>query len=412
MLRGNASCPVGTTETSAPRPFNHESRISMTIQNHIALFAEELTTIRRDLHEHPELGFQEVRTAAIVAEKLKSWGIDVTEGVGKTGVVGVLKGNRPGRTIGLRADMDALPIDEQTNLPWASKTSGVMHACGHDAHTAMLLGAARYLAENPDFAGTAVFIFQPAEEGLGGARAMIADGLFSRFPCDEVYGLHNSPYHEPGVVGVKPGPAMAGANFFDIRITGKGCHAAMPESGTDTIVIATALVQQLQSIVSRNVAPTQPLVLSVTQIHAGAAYNVIPETAHLAGTMRFFDRAAADLASRRMQEICDGMAKGYGVEIELDMRNVFDVLENDPALADALLGAAREMVGDKAQLKTDLVMGSEDFADMLQVVPGAYCTIGHKGTVPLHNPGFVLDDDILPLGAAILARMVELRGTA
>ena len=382
------------------------------IQSRINAFADDLTAIRRDLHEHPELGFQEVRTAGIVAEKLRSWGIEVTEGIGQTGVVGVVHGARPGRRIGLRADMDALPIDEQTNLPWASKTPGVMHACGHDAHTTMLLGAARYLAENRDFAGTAIFIFQPAEEGLGGARAMIAEGLFERFPCDEIYGLHNSPYHEPGVVGVKPGPAMAGANFFDIQITGQGCHAAMPESGTDTIVIASALVQQLQTIVARNVAPTKPLVLSVTQIHAGAAYNVIPGSAHLAGTLRYFDRTSADLASRRMQELCDGMAKGYGVEITLDMRNVFDVLENDPTLSEAMIGAAREIVGEKAQLKSDLAMGSEDFADMLQMVPGAYCTIGHAGSVPLHNPGFVLDDAVLPLGASILARMVELRGAA
>lgn len=384
----------------------------MTIPTRITEFSDDLTAIRRDFHAHPELGFEEVRTAGIVAEKLRGWGIDVTEGIGKTGVVGVLKGNRPGRTIGLRADMDALPIDEQTNLPWSSKTPGVMHACGHDAHTTMLLGAARYLAETRDFAGTAVFIFQPAEEGLGGARAMIADGLFDRFPCDEVYGLHNSPYHEPGEIGVKPGPAMAGANFFDITITAKGCHAAMPESGIDSIVIASSLVQQLQSIVARNVSPNKQVVLSVTQLHAGAAYNVIPETASLAGTVRYFDRAAAELVTRRMQEICDGLARGYGVQIDLDMRNVFDVLENTPTLAAEMLAAAQELVGDKAQQKSELVMGSEDFADMLQAVPGAYCTIGHGGSVPLHNPGFVLDDAMLPLGAALMARMVERRGAS
>ncbi len=384
----------------------------MTIPQRIADFAADLTAIRRDFHQHPELGFQEVRTAGIVAEKLRSWGIEVTEGVGKTGVVGVLKGNRPGRTIGLRADMDALPIDEQTNLPWSSKTPGVMHACGHDAHTTIILGAARYLAETRDFAGTAVFIFQPAEEGLGGARAMLADGLFDRFPCDEIYGLHNSPYHEPGVVGVKPGPAMAGANFFDIKVTGKGCHAAMPESGIDTIVIATALVQQLQTIVARNVPAAQPLVLSVTQIHAGSAYNVIPDSATITGTVRYFDRATAEMVTRRMQEICKGLATAYGIEIELDMRNVFDVLENDPALSDAMVAAAQEFVGEKAVIKTDVVMGSEDFADMLQRVPGAYCTIGHAGSVPLHNPGFVFDDEVLPLGSAIMARMVETRGAA
>ncbi|KPQ05748.1 MAG: hippurate hydrolase [Rhodobacteraceae bacterium HLUCCA12] len=384
----------------------------MSIQDRIDAFAQDLTAIRRDIHAHPELGFEEVRTAGIVADRLREWGIDVTTGIGKTGVVGVLKGNRPGRAIGLRADMDALPIDEQTNLPYASKTPGVMHACGHDAHTTMILGAARYLSENRDFAGTAVFIFQPAEEGLGGARAMLADGLFDRFPCDEVYGIHNSPYHEPGVIGVKPGAAMAGANFFDIRITGRGCHAAMPESGIDTIVIATSLVQQLQSIVARNVPPSRQLVLSVTQIHAGAAYNVIPESAHLAGTVRYFDRATADMVTQRMQALCDGVAAGYGVEVTMDMRNVFDVLENDPALSQAMVEAARDLVGDKAVVKAEQVMGSEDFADMLQAVPGAYCTIGHAGSVPLHNPGFIFDDAALPVGVALMARMVETRGGA
>jgi hippurate hydrolase len=385
----------------------------MSAIDHIARYAEELTAIRRDLHEHPELGFQETRTAAIVAEKLRGWGIETATGIGGTGVVGVLKGARPGRTVALRADMDALPIDERTNLPWASKTPGVMHACGHDAHTTMLLGAARYLAETRDFAGTAVFVFQPAEEGLGGARAMIADGLFERFPCDEIYGIHNSPYHGFGEIGVKPGPAMAGANFFDIRITGRGSHAAMPEAGRDPIVIATALVQQLQTIVSRNLKPTQSVVLSVTRIAAGSAYNVIPETAEIAGTVRYFDDAAAELTSGRMREIAAGLATAYGAEIEVDIRNVFDVLVNDEALSDAMAAEAREIVGAaRAGLKGDVVMGSEDFADMLRIVPGAYCTIGHKGDVPLHNPAFVFDDDALPLGASLLARMVERRGAA
>ena len=379
----------------------------------IAGYADELTAIRRDFHEHPELGFQETRTSGIVAEKLRGWGIETTTGVGGTGVVGVLKGSRPGRTIGLRADMDALPIDEQTNLPWASKTPGVMHACGHDAHTAMLLGAARYLAETRDFAGAAVFVFQPAEEGLGGARAMLADGLFERFPVDEIYGIHNSPYHEFGVVGVKPGPAMAGANFFDIRITGKGSHAAMPEVGRDPIVVTTALVQQLQTIVSRNLKPTEAAVLSVTRMQAGSAYNVIPETAEIAGTVRYFDDGAAEMISGRIREIAAGLAAAYGVEIAVEIRNVFDVLVNDAALSDAMAAAAAELVGaERAGLKADRVMGSEDFADMLRAAPGAYCTIGHKGDAPLHNPAYVFDDDALPLGASLLARMVETRGAA
>ena len=378
----------------------------------IAAYADELTAIRRDFHEHPELGFEEVRTSGIVAEKLRSWGIEVTTGIGKTGVVGVIEGNRPGKTIGLRADMDALPIHETTNLPWASKTPGIMHACGHDGHTTMLLGAARYLAENRDFAGRCVLIFQPAEEGLGGGRAMIADGLFKRFPCDEIYAMHNSPYHEPGVIGVKKGPAMAGANFFDITVRGVGSHAASPEHSRDPIVIMSALVGQIQSIVSRNVAATEQIVLSITQFHAGAAYNVIPEDAKICGTVRYFSRETADKVSDRMRALCAGFASAHEVEIHCDIRNVFDVLENDPALAEAMIGVAKEFVGDKAQIKDQLVMGSEDFADMLHVVPGAYCTVGHSGSVPLHNPGFYLDDEILPLGASLFARLMEVRGAA
>lgn len=385
----------------------------MQLPERIRAMADDLTAIRRDLHAHPELGFLEVRTAGIVAEQLRSCGIEVTTGIGRTGVVGVLDGNRPGRTIGLRADMDALPIDEQTNLPWASRTPGVMHACGHDGHTTMLLGAARYLAETRDFAGRAVFVFQPAEEGLGGARAMIADGLFERFPMDEIFGLHNSPYHEPGVIGVTPGPAMAGAHFFDIEVTGKGSHAAMPEVGIDALVIATSLVQQLQTIVSRNIRPTSPLVLSVTTFHAGTAYNVIPETARIGGTIRYYDEAAADLAVERMHAIGDGIAHGYGVVVDVQVRNIFDVLHNDEALSAEMVRAAEGLVGaEQAICKSELLMGSEDFADMLRLVPGAYCTIGHAGNVPLHNLAFVLDDEILPLGAALLARMVETRGAA
>ena len=384
----------------------------MTIPQRLQDIAADLTAIRRDLHEHPELGFQEVRTAGIVAAELERLGIEVTRGLGKTGVVGVLRGKRPGRTIGLRADMDALPIHEQTNLPYASKNPGVMHACGHDAHTTMLLGAARYLAEDPDFAGTAVFIFQPAEEGLGGARAMIADGLFDRFPCDEVYTLHNSPYQAPGVIGVTPGPALAGANFFDITITAKGCHAASPETGIDSLVIAASLVGQIQTIVSRNIKPTDPVVVSVTQFHAGAAYNVIPEVATLAGTVRYFNRDAAAQVTRRMQALCDGTAAAYGIEVKLDMRNVFDVLENDPTLSQHVLAVAQELVGDKAELRTERVMGSEDFADMAQIVPGVQCTIGHGIGPALHNPGFSFDDAYLTLGSAYYIRMVETRGAA
>ena len=376
----------------------------------IDAFADELTAIRRDLHAHPEIGFEEVRTAGIVAQALRSYGIEVHEGIGKTGVVGVLDGKAPGRTIGLRADMDALPMDEETNLPWRSQTPGVFHGCGHDGHTTMLLGAARYLAETRDFAGRAVFVFQPAEEGLGGARAMIADGLFERFPCDEIYGLHNNPLAGPNEIGVKPGPAMAGATFFDIVVKGVGSHGAMPHHSRDPIVAVTSLVQSLQSIVSRNVPAIQPAVLSVTKIHSGSAYNVVPDRATIGGTIRYFDDEVKELILRRVREACEGCATLFGVEIEADLRDTFTVLMNDASLTDAYLDAARDIVDEaNVSTKNDLVMGSEDFADMLKVVPGAYCTIGHGGDVPVHNPGFVLDDAILPVGASLMARIVEKR---
>lgn len=382
----------------------------MPVIPEIESFTDDLIAIRRDFHEHPELGMEEVRTSGIVADLLKQWGVEVHTGIGKTGVVGVLNGKGPGRTIGLRADMDALPIDEKTNLPFASKTPGVMHACGHDAHTTMLLGAARYLANSKNFSGKAVFIFQPAEEGLGGARAMLADALFDKFPCDEIYGMHNNPNGAPGTVGVKPGQAMAGADFFDIRIKASGSHAARPQESIDPIIIGTSLVQQLQSIVSRNVSPTEPLVLSVTQIHAGAAYNVIPSDCTLSGTMRFFDSDLADKVRQRITDLCAGMATGYGVEIEFDNREIFSVLVNDDALSHAMLDIASDVVGKQnSTITTELQTGSEDFADMLHVVPGAYCTVGHEGSLPLHNDGFFLDESILPVGASIYARLIEQR---
>ena len=379
----------------------------------IEAFADDLTAIRHDLHAHPEIGFEEVRTSGIVAEKLQGWGIETHRGVGKTGVVGITRGTRgDGRRIGLRADMDALPMDEMTNLPYRSTIPGRFHGCGHDGHTTMLLGAARYLAEHRDFAGTAVFIFQPAEEGLGGARAMLADKLFDRFPCDEIYALHNSPFTDAGQVRVFPGEAMAGADFFDIRIRGSGSHAAMPQVGRDPIVVASALVQALQSIVSRNTDPTQGAVLSVTQLHAGSAYNVIPEEAVLCGTMRTFSAEVAEVIRHRMRTVVAGIAAAFEVEIELDLRNTFSVLENNEAEAAAMADACRDIVGD-ANVLTDPkpLMGSEDFADMLHAVPGCYCWVGHAGKVPLHNPGFILDDGILPVGASILARIVEKRLT-
>ena len=380
----------------------------------ILSFTDELIAIRRDLHAHPEIGFEEVRTSDIVAEKLAGWGIEVHRGIGKTGLVGILQGTGgPGRRIGLRADMDALPIQEITNLPWRSTVAGKMHACGHDGHTTMLLGAARYLSENRGFKGTAVFVFQPAEEGLGGARSMIAEKLFERFPCDEIYGLHNSPDLDPGQISIFPGPAMAGADFFDIKITGRGSHGAMPHMGRDPIMVAMSLANALQTIVSRNADPREAAVLSITQVHAGSAYNVIPEEAVLAGTIRTFSPEIGALVRERMREIAAGTAASFGVTIDVDIRNIFDVLVNHEAQTQAVVEVAAEIVGtDGVLTEVKPLMGSEDFADMLRVVPGAYAWVGHAGTVPVHNPAYVLDDGILPVGASLLARLVETRAAA
>jgi amidohydrolase len=374
-------------------------------------FADELTAIRRDLHAHPEIGFEEVRTSGIVAEKLASWGIEVHRGLGGTGVVGVLKGKGTGgKKIGLRADMDALPMEENTNLPWRSTIPGRFHGCGHDGHTTMLLGTARYLAETRDFDGTVHFIFQPAEEGFGGARAMIKDGLFKQFPCDEIYGLHNAPNLSLGEIAIFPGPSMAAADFFDIVITGYGGHGARPEKSKDPVVIAMTLGQALQSIVSRNVSPLQAAVLSITQIHSGSAYNVIPDDARLCGTIRCFDEKVRIQIRERMRALAAGMAIAFDVEIAVDIRDGFSVLVNQEEQSKAIEDVARTVVGD-ANVLTQVrpLMGSEDFADMLQVVPGAYFWVGHDGSVPVHNPGYVLDDKILPIGASMFARIIETR---
>jgi hippurate hydrolase len=374
-------------------------------------FADELTAIRRDLHAHPEIGFEEVRTSGIVAEKLASWGIEVHRGLGGTGVVGVLKGKgTSGKRVGLRADMDALPMEENTNLKWRSTIPGRFHGCGHDGHTTMLLGTARYLAETRNFDGTVHFIFQPAEEGLGGARAMIKDGLFSKFPCDEIYGLHNAPNLNHGEIAIFPGPAMAAADFFDIVITGYGGHGARPEKSKDPVVVAMTLGQAMQSIVSRNVNPLKSAVLSITQIHSGSAYNVIPGDARLCGTIRTFDEKVRMMVRERMHALAAGMAIAFDVEINVDIRDGFSVLINQEEQSKAIEEVARTVVGD-SNVFTDVkpLMGSEDFADMLHAVPGAYFWVGHDGDVPVHNPGYVLDDKILPIGASMFARIVETR---
>lgn len=384
----------------------------MNILPLIAYSTDEMRAIFEDLHAHPEIGFTEERTSAVVADKLRSYGVDeVHTGLGKTGVVALIHGKQKGnRRVGLRADMDALPIHEISGVDYGSKNDGVMHACGHDGHTTMLLGAAKHLAATREFDGTAVLVFQPAEEGLGGARQMIADGLFEQFPCDEIYGMHNWPSGELGQVGICKGTAMAGAAFFDITVTGKGSHAANPSQSRDALIIAASLATELQTILSRNVPALDTCVLSVTQLHAGAAYNVVPEVATMAGTIRYFKDEICDLAATRMQAICDGFALAHGVKIELELRNVFDVLINDSDLSEAYMEAAAEIVGAGNIIeRQEPATGSEDFADMLKVVPGAYCIVGHGGTVPLHNPAFTLDPEILPIGASVMARMVEKR---
>ena len=383
----------------------------MPVIERITQYQDELVAIRHDLHAHPEIGFEEVRTSGIVANLLESWGITVHRGLGGTGVVGELRGKHDSnRRIGLRADMDALPIQEETGLPYASTIPGKMHACGHDGHTTILLGAARYLAETRDFAGTAVFVFQPAEEGLGGARAMLKDGLFQKFPCDEIYGLHNAPGRKAGRVAVFPGAAMAGADFFDFRIKGRGSHGARPNEARDPIIAAVALTQALQTIVSRNNHPRTPLVVSVTQIHSGSAYNVIPAEATVSGTVRAFSDDARALVRRRMQEMAAGIAATHEVEIEFSSRDIFTVLENHPEQTEAYADVAREIVGEEnLSTRVEPVMGSEDFADMLRATPGAYCWVGHACDKPVHNPEFVFDDAIIPIGASLMARIVERR---
>ena len=384
----------------------------MSVLTQIEAFAADLTAIRRDIHAHPEIGFEEVRTSALVARELKAYGVDeIHTGIGKTGVVGIIRGKRDGaRMVGLRADMDALPMDETTNLPFASKNPGRFHGCGHDGHTTMLLGAARYLTQTRDFAGAVALIFQPAEEGLGGARAMIADGLFKRFPCNEVYALHNWPSGPAGRVAIRQGPMMAGADFFDIRIQGRGSHGAKPEFARDPVIVATTIAQALQTIVSRNADPLKAAVVSVTKIHAGSAYNVIPDTAEMGGTIRAFDNELRAMISARMREIVAGIAAAFGVSAEVDIRDIFSALENAPEQTDALADTAKELFG-AAVVNTDapLVMGSEDFADMTQAAPGAYALLTGATGPMVHNPGYMFDDSILPKGAALLARVAEKR---
>lgn len=371
-------------------------------------YQDELTAIRRDIHAHPELGLTEHRTADIVARKLAEWGIEVHRGVGQTGVVGVLRNGNGQASVGLRADMDALPIQEATGLPYASQIPGLMHACGHDGHTAILLGAAKYLAETKDFNGTVNFIFQPAEEGLGGAEAMLKDGLFQRFPCDTIFGLHNHPGLDVGKFNTSKGVRFAGGAFFDIKITGKGAHGARPQESIDPVMVGCHLATALQSIVSRNVSAQDTAVLSITRIQSGDAYNVIPQYAELAGTVRTMKSEVMALVEQNMKRLATSIAAGFGAEAEVDFRNLFAPVVNDEQAVVAYADAAAELVGE-ANVRRDAPpsMASEDFGFMMEQVPGAHIMFGNGGSASVHNHLYDFNDEAIPYGVALFAAVTE-----
>lgn len=384
----------------------------------IAAFHPELTEFRRDLHAHPELGFEEVYTAARVQEALKLCGVDeIYPGIGKTGVVAVIKGQRSssGKMIGLRADMDALAMTEHNEFSWKSSRAGLMHGCGHDGHTAMLVGAARYLAETRNFDGRAVLIFQPGEEGYAGAKAMIEDGLFERFPVQSIYGMHNWPAMRPGTVGVNPGPMMAAADRITIEITGKGGHGAHAYQTVDPVLVAAHIITAVQSIVSRNVRPIDNAVISLCAMRAGelGAMSVIPGSATLVGTVRTFSPAVQAMVERRLNEMCSAVAQGFGATATVCYERSYPATINTAAEALFAADVAQSLVGAE-QVVRDLEpsMGAEDFSFMLQVKPGAYMRIGQgieggPGSCFLHNSRYDFNDQILPLGAALHASLVE-----
>ena len=385
----------------------------MPIVNRIAALKDEMTHWRRDIHAHPELGFEETRTSELVAKRLAEFGIEVHRGIGKTGVVGVLRSGSSKRSVGLRADMDCLPIQEANTFAHRSTSPGKMHACGHDGHTTMLLGAARYLSETKNFDGTVNFIFQPAEEGIGGAKAMVDDGLFKRFPCDAIFGMHNRPGMPLGKFAVRAGAMMAGGAFFDIDIEGRGSHGARPEAGVDSILVASHITAALQSIVARNVRPVDTAVLSVTQIHGGNAYNVIPQTVRLSGTVRAFSNEVMALIGRNIARVAEGVAAGFGARAKTDFRAIFPPTVNNAEEADYAASICADIVGAES-VKRDpaLIMASEDFSFMLNEVRGCYINIGNgdgEGACEVHNPGYDFNDSALPYGASFFARLVEKR---
>jgi len=390
----------------------------MPIIQQISDFQDQMTVWRRDFHAHPELNYREERTSALVAGRLESWGVTVHRGIAGTGVVGVLRSGTGRGAVGLRADMDALPMAEQSDIPHKSVHPGVMHACGHDGHTTMLLGAARYLAETRRFDGTVVFIFQPAEESGSGAKRMVAEGLFERFPCDGVWALHNTPSLPFGKVAIRPGPVMAAVDGMKLVITGKGTHGARPHMGNDPIAVGVQLHTALQHVVTKNIDPVEMAVVNVTQFHAGTAVNVVPPVAELHATIRTFRDDVRQTIRRRIHEVCAGMEAVYGVRIELEYRTGCAPTVNTPHEAEVAARALVSILGEAALIRDNPpTAGGEDFADMLAVVPGAYAHIG-SGKGPddpgLHHPAYDFNDDILPIGASYFAALVEdqLRQTA
>ena len=383
----------------------------MPIVNRIAGMKDEIAVWRQDIHEHPELLYDVQRTAGVVAEKLKALGCDeVVPGIGRTGVVGVIKGRGQGsgKVIGLRADMDALPIPESTGLAYASKTPGKMHACGHDGHTAMLLGAAKYLCETRNFDGTAIVIFQPAEEGGAGGKAMVDDGMMDRWGIKEVYGMHNMPGLPVGHFALRPGPLMAASDVFDITILGRGSHATRPHQSIDPILVGCQLHGLLQTIVARNVDPVKSAVISLCVFNAGTAINVIPEFAKLAGTVRTLEAKVRDHVERRMNEVCAGIAAAHGAKIEFNYRRGYPVTANHPTETAFAAKVAREISGATA-VNDDMapVMGGEDFSYMLEARPGAFIFIGNGQTAGLHTPQYDFNDEVIPAGVSYWARLVE-----
>jgi amidohydrolase len=382
---------------------------------HIARFHPELTALRRDLHAHPELGFEEIYTAGRVKEALKLCGADeIHTGIGKTGMVAVIKGQRTssGRMVGLRADMDALTMNEQNDFAWKSSKHGMMHGCGHDGHTAMLVGAARYLAETRNFDGTAVLVFQPGEEGFAGAKQMIQDGLFQRFPVDAIYAMHNWPAMKPGTVGINPGPMMAAADRVTIEITGRGGHGAHAYLAIDPVVVAAHIITAVQSIVSRNVRPIDGAVISLCAMHAGdpGAMSVIPDKATLVGTVRTFQPEVQALIERRLAELCSAIALGLGATATVHYERIYPATVNSPAEANFAADVAEGLLGAEHVVRDmEPSMGAEDFSFMLQTKPGAYMRIGQggEGSCFLHNGRYDFNDEILPLGSALYASLIE-----